>query len=514
LKRRSLHWALCCLLLVSCGGGGGGDDTQDRDSGNGSAALVPPGTRSFPLEVRTIGLIAASHFVDVNQDGFPDLIVSGEGDANGGRDYLLLNDGSGRFSLSPAPLPPRYLGRNGRTVAIADGDFNADGRPDLILVTVDDRPGSYYSSARVHLYLNDGQGRFSDASDRISGGTIGNGWPEWVRVGDFDGDGRADFMLTSPGNAIQSCSVLGGRIFLNSAEGLFSQARITMTDRWGSYEDDCLTYDRAANVNGGRGVFTGYTLDALVGDFNSDGLPDIVSGTLQTVWPAFINRSSPGSLRFDVVFNGVGLEADPPDPFDDQRAGVVWKNGTLADIDGDGKADLVVANPIAGLKEWRFPVQIWRGLGEGRFSFAGGAGSDTCMLDQPGGCQAFRVADHPTRTGVLHARQWLSLDINRDGFQDVFIADHGLDFRPFAGGRNILLLGQADGRMTDASASWLSNRDGYTHGAAIGDVNGNGYPDIFKNNTWQSNGPTPSYQAPNLPRLYLNPGGAPLVAAE
>jgi hypothetical protein len=97
---------------------------------------------------------------------------------------------------------------------VAAADFDRDGSPDIVLVNCGDlgavaRP----PVARNRLYLNDGRGRFRDASDAWSLPNPGYGMG--AAAGDFDDDGWLDLFLTTFG---------GDDVLLRNTGGGFEDA--------------------------------------------------------------------------------------------------------------------------------------------------------------------------------------------------------------------------------------------------------------------------------------------------
>jgi hypothetical protein len=83
--------------------------------------------------------------------------------------------------------------------------------------------------------------------------------------------------------------------------------------------------------------------------------------------------------------------------------------------------------------------------------------------------------------GSESARRILVEDFNNDDVLDIYIADHGYDASPFPGFKNQLLLGTGSG-FTDVSQR-LPDIKAFTHGAAAGDIDGDGDTDIISLNT-------------------------------
>ena len=82
------------------------------------------------------------------------------------------------------------------------------------------------------------------------------------------------------------------------------------------------------------------------------------------------------------------------------------------------------------------------------------------------------------RPSSVHPREVLLADFNGDGMNDFFIADHGYDAPPHPGWNNQLLLWTSEGYI-DASARLPADPTGFTHNAAVGDVDGDGDVDIL-----------------------------------
>lgn len=141
----------------------------------------------------------------------------------------------------------------------------------------------------------------------------------------------------------------------------------------------------------------------------------------------------------------------------------VWWAG---DLNGDGKSDLLVPGasfPGGSAGNVGQPGMVLVGDGGGNFSQAPGSLFPTSSLL------------------TVSPRQIVSADFNGDGRPDIFIASHGFDASPFPGEQNRLYLSQANGTYVDATSSLPKLLD-FSHSAAVGDVNGDGRPDIYVGN--------------------------------
>ena len=109
---------------------------------------------------------------------------------------ILLNDGSGKFTESTKPLPPLMsLNQNGYT-SCAFGDVNNDGSPDLILGDGGDGIDNEHSTPNSEVLVNDGTGAFSllpnaMPSKRSSRYDIGHD----IELIDLNGDEYVDILI-------------------------------------------------------------------------------------------------------------------------------------------------------------------------------------------------------------------------------------------------------------------------------------------------------------------------------
>jgi len=262
-------------------------------------------------------------------------------------------------ALSAASAPSFVHARNYRTgvlpVAIAVGDLNGDGKPDLATAN----PATDNSTDTVSVLLNHGDGTFGAKHNY---GT--RPFPLSIAVGDLNGDGKGDVVTANFGQRTVS-------VLLNRGDGSLQPRRdyptgeyplsVAIGDLNGDGKADLVTGNRGPDgvsvlLNGGDGSFRakrdyrGGGFSVAIGDLNGDGQPDIA-----TYASVLVNR---GDGSFNVRREG-------PDGF--------WVG--IADMNGDGKPDLVGANmTIVHADTLTVSVLLNRGDGSflpGRESLAG-----------------------------------------------------------------------------------------------------------------------------------------------
>lgn len=127
-------------------------------------------------------------FADVNDDGKPDLIVANDSTPR----YCYINKGDGTFEDTSyaSGLAVNDNGREQASMGLGLGDYNNDGKLDVVVTNFSD---DYYT-----LYSNEGDGNFTDVSypAGIAEPTIPFlGWG--VGFLDYDNDGRKDIFFAN-----------------------------------------------------------------------------------------------------------------------------------------------------------------------------------------------------------------------------------------------------------------------------------------------------------------------------
>ena len=236
---------------------------------------------------------------DVDGDGDLDLVLADWGPGNnmtndGGRTRLWLNDGQGRFTDVTEGRMPDIKVRFSWDIELVDVDNDADLD---VLVSCKRCPGS-------HLFRNDGAGSFTDDPRAVPQYT--NNYE--FEAMDLDGDGFLDLVTINDGEIVgENSSSRREHVFRNDGKGRFRDA----TEAW---------WPPSANVGED---------DNMVAflDYDSDGDADFVVGSL----------SGPDRL---LVNDGHGHLTARLDAFDGEPT-----PGTLgialADLDGDHRMDVV-----------------------------------------------------------------------------------------------------------------------------------------------------------------------------
>jgi hypothetical protein len=158
-------------------------------------------------------------FADVNDDGAPDLVIGGAEEKGSNASRVLLNDGHGHFTyfetLPPTIGPPD----NAFVIDMKSADVNGDGSPDLIFAETRNDP--WYQSASIQILINGGHGHFTDeTATRMPEQPKTDNYPQRILVDDVNDDGRPDLTVHfTTGNVPQTTPTA---LYLNE-DGVFQQ---------------------------------------------------------------------------------------------------------------------------------------------------------------------------------------------------------------------------------------------------------------------------------------------------
>jgi len=237
--------------------------------------LLGSGNGSFGTPISTVSGVSGLtiHAADVNGDGKQDVVIGGNGSA-----AILYGKGNGTFQAPVLLSSGSYS-----LVDVAAGDFNGDGRLDVVCAIANPNAG-------IAVFLQNPDGSFSPGQVLLTQYPAGAA----VAVADFNQNGKLGVLL----NAVDQLQFLAG-----NGDGTFQQPALvygggsTGPIALADFNRDGLIDYTAANYNQpGWGVLMGAqsepgffgwnvmpattkggTSGVAVGDFNGDGWPDVVS---------------------------------------------------------------------------------------------------------------------------------------------------------------------------------------------------------------------------------------------
>ncbi|MGA7159304.1 MAG: CRTAC1 family protein [Acidobacteriaceae bacterium] len=230
----------------------------------------------------------SSVFIDVNNDGKPDLMVTDDSTPN----YLYINKGDGTFE-DDSYASGYALNENGRETAsmgLATGDYRNNGLIDIYNTT--------FSDDYNPLYRNDGDANFTDISYQmgIAEPTIPFlGWG--TAFFDYDNDGWKDIVVTN-GHVYPAVDRMPWGTSWAQRPLLFRNIGGTKFELMPAVEGTAF-----ANTYVGRGL--------AVGDLFNDGKLDVVINTLDGP-PALLRNVSPDTNHW-IEFKLVGGPKSPRD---------------------------------------------------------------------------------------------------------------------------------------------------------------------------------------------------------
>ncbi len=396
--------------------------------GNGDGTFHE--VQQIPLPLNVGGRITVA---DLNNDGFPDLIVSYVGANPSGAIpafTALLNRGDGTFGAPIySPFPFKTADYDNHHIAVAD--FNADGKMDFI----------FAGSAGLVLMRGDGMGNFIPL---VIAPPLSYGDLQDVYLADFNEDGKGDVAINGS---------FGVYYALNLGGGVFGPVTTIAQ------------------------VLTNPPLGFGTADIDGDGHQDIVYGYNSSIYAAF----GKGDGTFAPP-RTVGSAATAP--------GYAYLGFT--DVNGDGRLDLVTSysgGPVTQLQtaagQFAFTYGVSPAVGDRGFLAPVYADFDGDGIgDVVTGASGALVFSKGRADGTFHGAQTTvtggnvldiqAADFNNDGLVDVAITQGGGSYY------GVLQAYLGDGTGTFSQRGSIPYAyPVYAGQSSVADFNGDGIPDLF-----------------------------------
>ena len=386
-------------------------------------------------------------FVDYDNDGWTDLFMVNSGSADFYKpatplkNALYRNNRDGTFT--DVTEKAGVAGGNTFGMGCAIADYDNDGYPDIFVTAY----------GRCTLYHNNGNGTFTDVTQKA--GLATPGWTTSAVWFDYDNDGKLDLFICSfvefslGNNVFCGDNKLGKRFYCIPRVFKPTSSFLYRNNGDGTFTE----------VSAGTDIqrAKGKALGVVATDINGDGLIDlfVANDTVQNF--LFANR---GKGKWDEIALAaeVGFSANGT-----PRSGM---GVDAADINGDGKQDLFVANVDQEM------FSLYRNDGNEFFS------------------------DVAAANGVAQSTRLLSgwglkfFDYDNDGFVDLFLANGHPDDMIENYSRQVrykepLVLFHHDGtKLADVSAKAgpVFQKSFPARGLAVGDYNNDGRIDVLIGN--------------------------------
>ncbi|MGH1334580.1 MAG: CRTAC1 family protein [Aureispira sp.] len=269
-------------------------------------------------------------FGDVNKDGFIDIFISHyirkdqmEGQNNFSKDYgpvslLLLNNGDNTFKDVTIAAGLEYTHNTFMGILI---DIDGDGWLDLIVA---------HDTGEVRSYRNKGDGTFEMKENPT---TNKYSYPMGIAVGDYNNDGRVDFMFSNTGSTVPHFLASG-----NIEDKTLFNSNWLFFENKGNFEfEDVAQKTKTKDYE--------FSWGAVFADLNNDGLQELIVAENYVSFPPHNVFRLPGRVlvqKEDHTFVTVEEQAGIANP----HYGIT---PLVSDFNQDGYLDMVwvnIASPV------------------------------------------------------------------------------------------------------------------------------------------------------------------------
>lgn len=451
-----------------------------------------------PSPAQTVNFVAPRLFQASQSDTSVDLTAKGDFNRDSRTDILALTRGQNDYTISilfgnsdgsfqvPVTIATNFNGPNDEVFAVETGDFNGDGNLDFVTL-------AGYLTYTASVFLGNGDGTFQNrVITNLQTPPIPQGG---LAVADFDRDGKSDLALTANapqqgagtvlvlvgngdgtfkpptsyptfdlsyrivagdfnGDGAPDLAVAGISVLLGNGDGTFrtpvdakltcgnSNRGLVVGDFDGDGRDDLEMFGTMALSNGDgtfRALCNSISDPNVVGDFNNDGVLDVVSIADDGSGAKVYLGKGDGTFQAPLMFRS---SLYPPE----QAGGV--SPIVAGDFNGDGNADL--AGPGIGNN-----VLVASGNGDGTFRATTILGTE-----DPGFNLSFLFLS------------LTSADLRSNGIADlVYFGYNQMSGDGAAGVR----LGNGDGSFQPPS---FYTAPTFSTGGTVGDFNNDGKPDL------------------------------------
>ena len=410
---------------------------------------------------------------DINGDGFADVYVGAYGyGTSKGRAYLYYGGASMNNAVDVFMTGEETLNYFGYSVS-GGGDFNGDGFADMVTGAY----GHNSNTGRAYVYTNTMTG--VDIPDiTMTGEAVQNFFGQSVsNAGDVNNDGYDDIIIGAPGR-----------------NSIFGRAYIF----FGGIIPDNIPDVTFTAPNDGFG----YSVSSA-GDVNDDGYDDVIVG-------------EPDMSKAYIFYGGVSMNNVADVILNGEAAGGAFglSVSSAGDVNGDGYEDVIVGDVDFGLGIGRAYI-FYGGVSMNNVSDVTMTGESIDFFSKPvssagdvngdgysdviigaagyeqdiarafiyfGGASMNNTSDLTITIGVIGEVALISVssagDVNDDGFSDVIIGD--FQYSAGTGRASIYLGGAAMNNTADVTMTGEATSDDFGYSVSeAGDVNNDGYDDVI-----------------------------------